>query len=145
MKGFADFCFIFCFLTFILKANCYHISPEIRELDFKLSGKLGKYQGISFHELAGNPVIVRSDKCHSHGGNQAILIIVMFSLIYRPFLTSSDGGDLSQRFVSVSLLSAPTWWNSEIFMTSPYPDTSNSVFVGNLRDFLICFLSLALL
>ena len=28
---------------------------EIREFDLKLSGKSDKYQGISFHELAGKP------------------------------------------------------------------------------------------
>ena len=32
---------------------------EIREFDLKLSGKSGKYQGISFHELARNPDIVQ--------------------------------------------------------------------------------------
>ena len=31
---------------------------EIREIDLKLPEKSGNYQGISFHELAGNPVIV---------------------------------------------------------------------------------------
>ena len=31
-------------------------NSEIREFDLKLSGKPGKYQGTSFHELAGNPV-----------------------------------------------------------------------------------------
>ena len=30
---------------------------EIREFNFNLSGKLGGYQGISFHKLAGNPHI----------------------------------------------------------------------------------------
>ena len=28
---------------------------EIKEFDLKLSRKSGKYQGISLHELAGNP------------------------------------------------------------------------------------------
>ena len=28
---------------------------EIKEFDLKLSGKSGSYQGILFHELAGNP------------------------------------------------------------------------------------------
>ena len=31
---------------------------EIREFDLKLPEKSGNCQGISFHELAGNPVIV---------------------------------------------------------------------------------------
>ena len=30
---------------------------KIREFDLKLSVKSEKYQGILFHELAGNPVI----------------------------------------------------------------------------------------
>ena len=30
---------------------------EIREFDLKLSGKSGNYQGISFHELVGNPAL----------------------------------------------------------------------------------------
>ena len=33
----------------------YH--SEIREFDLKSSEKSGNYQGISFHELAGNPVV----------------------------------------------------------------------------------------
>ena len=28
---------------------------EIREYGLKLSGKSGNYQGLSYHELAGNP------------------------------------------------------------------------------------------
>ena len=41
-----------------------------------------------------------------------ILIILMFSLIFRSSLTSSNVGDSSLRFVSVFLLSTPTCWNS---------------------------------
>ena len=33
-------------------------NSQIREFDFKLSGKSGNYQGISFHELAGNCALV---------------------------------------------------------------------------------------
>ena len=33
----------------------------------------------------------------------------------------------------------------EVFMASLYPNTSNSVYVGNLGDFPVCFLFLALL
>ena len=29
---------------------------EFREFDIRLSGKSGRYLGISFHELAANPV-----------------------------------------------------------------------------------------
>ena len=36
---------------------------EIKEFDLKLSGKSGKYQGISLHELAGNPDCVWYQLC----------------------------------------------------------------------------------
>ena len=37
---------------------------EIREFDLKLPGKSGNYQGISFHELAGN---------HANGHSGALI------------------------------------------------------------------------
>ena len=36
---------------------------EIKEFDLKLSRKSGKYQGISLHELAGNPECVWYQLC----------------------------------------------------------------------------------
>ena len=36
---------------------------EIKEFDFKLSGKSGKYQRISLHELAGKPDCVWYQLC----------------------------------------------------------------------------------
>ena len=70
------------------------------------------------------------------------LIIFMFFLVFQFSLFSSNVGDSLCWFVSVSLLSTPGWWNSEVFMTSLYPNTSNSVYVGNLDDIPVCFILL---
>ena len=50
-----------------------------------------------------------------------LLIILIFSLISRFSLSSSNVGDSSLRFLPASLLSTSTCWNSEIFLSSLSP------------------------
>ena len=71
-------------------------------------------------------------------GREPILIILMFSLIFRSSLSSSNVGDSLLRLVSVLLLSTPTSWNFEISMTSWH--LLNSVYVGNTGETTVYFL-----
>ena len=78
-------------------------------------------------------------------GRELILIILMFSLISQPSLSSSNVGDSSLRFVSVFLLSTPTRWNFEISMTSLYPNTSSIQYMSKIWWAFCLLFSLALL
>ena len=62
-----------------------------------------------------------------------IIIILMFTLIFQSSLSSPNVGYSLLRFVSVFLLSCPTCWNFEIFMTSLYPNTSSIQYMSEIQ------------
>ena len=66
-------------------------------------------------------------------GREPILIILMFSLIFRSSLSLSNVGDSLLWLVSVFLLSSPTCWNFEISMASLYPNTSSIQYMSEIQ------------
>ena len=73
---------------------------------------------------------VRTWKFADKIGWELILIILMFSLTFRSSLSSSNVGDSSLWFVSVSLLSTP---NFEISMTSLHLNTSSIQYMSEIQ------------
>ena len=71
-----------------------------------------------------------------------ILIILMFSLIFRSSFFSSNVGDSSLRFVSVFLLLSPTCWNFEISMISLHLNTSSIQYMSEIQVSLLSVLFL---
>ena len=79
-------------------------------------------------------------------GRELMLIILMFSLISRSSLSSSNVGNSSLRFALVFLLTPPTCWNFEISMASLYPKTPPQFSICRKYRWAFClFFSSALL